>query len=67
MTTELQAAAAEIERKMPKRMTEEDLECDARNLCSAVNVRDWNYQSQTVHYMTKENAIKLAKKYRGEL
>jgi len=53
MTTELQAAAAEIEKKVPKRMNEEELT---------------NWAAKIAYYPAQiSQIVELAKKYAGEL
>jgi len=61
MTTELQAAAAEIEKKMPKRMNEEALEKEAMRIAEASCL----HPSDQI--MLKGIIKDLAKKYAGEL
>lgn len=62
MTTELQAAAAEIEQKEKKRMTEEEF---AEQWCLIPSQIEAN--TEEARQMAIDTArYKLAKKYRGE-
>ena len=63
MTTELQAAADEIEKKVPKRISDAELWLHCQII--AASVMD-NLTHDDIEYL--EIAIyKLAKRYRGEL
>ena len=63
MTTELQAAAAEIEKEMPKRISDAELLLHCQTI--ATSVMD-NLTHDDIEYL--ERAIySLCKKYRGEL